>query len=140
MNSILNNNSILLEYFGEDVEQEKVIEIDPYESVKKMIVYSKLINLRNRLQNLNEPDTEITEIIDYINIIIQYYPGYKLSEVTNLVNGLIDVISKNWNINVSDPLPAEPIKEEPIVQPVDPEQEQQPIIQKQKLPVKPINR
>jgi hypothetical protein len=117
MNSVLNNDSILFEYFGEE-PKEDVADIDPYESVKKMIVYNKLIDLRARLENLGDPDTEIDEIVDYINIIIQYYDGYGLPEVTNLINGLVDVISKNWKIDVPKALPPEPIEEKsPVEQP-----------------------
>jgi hypothetical protein len=122
MNSILNNKA-LFEYFGEE-PREEVVDADPYEAIKKMVAYDRLVDLRSRLEYLKDPDAEINEIIDYISVIIQFFDGYSLPEVTNLVNNLIDVISKNWDIKVPDALPPEPVPEEPVESQPSPEPQQ----------------
>lgn len=139
MNSILNNTSILLEYFGGTPEEDEVEQpLVPFESIKKSIIYNNFIDLRTQLENLKDPDTEINSIIDHITIIIDFFSDYSLDDVSNLLNNLIELISDNWSIKIPDALPPkEPTGLEGIpksqTQPVE-EEPQQPIPAPQKQP------
>ena len=119
-------NNILLEqrfggYEDEPQQAEEQPSIDPLENVKKYILFRKLKQIKKSLDQ--QPHVkEINDIIQYLNIIIDFFNGFQYNDLVTYINDILNTIAQFGNIKVDfdlqypepEPVPVE--KPEPVPQ------------------------
>lgn len=76
---------------------------DPFEQLKKYYLYSKIKEIRQKLEDseeINKSDNKIEELFEYLDIILLFYNSLGYNDIVVLLNNFLDILQNQYNINL----------------------------------------